>query len=40
MATIRKRGNTWQARVRRQGYPDEAKTKLNKTRLAMSFVVT
>ena len=26
MATIRKRGNTWQVRIRRQGYPDESKT--------------
>lgn len=26
MATIRKRGDVWQARVRRHGYPDEAKS--------------
>ena len=26
MATIRKRANAWQARVRRNGYPDEVKT--------------
>lgn len=26
MATFRKRGNGWQVRVRRVGYPDEVKT--------------
>lgn len=31
MASIRKRGNTWQARIRRSDYPDEVKTFLTKT---------
>jgi integrase len=30
MASIRKRGDTWQARVRRSGYPDEVKSFLTK----------
>lgn len=31
MATIRKRGDSWQARVRRFGYPDEVKTCSTRT---------
>lgn len=31
MASIRKRGDVWQARVRRYGYPDEVKSFPNKT---------
>ena len=30
MASIRNRGNRWQARVRRQGHPDEVKSFVNR----------
>lgn len=31
MATIRKRGDRWQARIQRKGYPDQSKSFLSKT---------